>query len=324
MPWHWKEHASIVLGHTGASNPQSPGNRFEWSLMLKSARADRSGFVRRSGQRIHWQEFGSGDRAILLLPTWSIVHSDFWRHQVVYFSSRYRVITYDGLGNGASDRPTDPSFYGDYHFADDAVAVLDATGTQEAAIACVSAGASWALALAGRHPERVSAAVFIGASVPLAPPDPERAVAAAEFETELPEYTEWSKWNRHFWLSHYPEFLRFFFSKCFTEPDSAEQIEHFFQMGMETTPEVLLATSGLPDQCLDREAATRFAQILGCPSLVIHGDADAISPLQRGREIARLAGSTLEIIGGAGHEPQCRFPDRTNGLIERFLEGIGR
>jgi pimeloyl-ACP methyl ester carboxylesterase len=289
--------------------------------MLKSIDADRSGFVMRSGQRIHWQEFGSGDRSILLLPTWSIVHSDFWRHQVPHFSSRYRVIAFDGLGNGASDRPTDPSLYGDYAFAEDAVAVLDATGTQEAAIAGVSAGALWALALAGRRPERVSAAIFIGASVPLAAPDPERAIAAAEFETELPEYTGWSKWNRHYWLSQYPDFLRFFFSKCFTEPDSAEHIEHFFRMGMETTPEVLLATSGLDDQCIDEEAATRFARTLRCPSLVIHGDADAISPQQRGSEIARLAGSNLQIIEGAGHEPQCRFPDETNRLIDVFLEG---
>jgi pimeloyl-ACP methyl ester carboxylesterase len=287
--------------------------------VLKGTSAVRSGYVTRSGQRIHWQEFGSGDRTVLLLPTWSIVHSDFWRHQVAFLSPRYRVIAYDGLGNGASDRPVDPSFYGDYDFADDAVAVLDATRTEKAAIASVSAGALWALALAGRHPERVSAAIFIGASVPLAPPHPERAAAAADFEMELAEHHGWFKWNRHYWLSHYPDFLRFFFSKCFTEPESAEQIEHFFQMGMETSPEVLLATRGVDDQCLDEQAATRFAQDLRCPSLVIHGDADAISPLQRGREIARLAGSTLEIMEGAGHEPQCRFPDETNRVIERFL-----
>jgi pimeloyl-ACP methyl ester carboxylesterase len=278
----------------------------------------------RSGQRIQWQEFGSGDRAVLLLPTWSIVHSDFWSYQVPFLSPRYRVVAYDGLGNGASDRPTDPSFYGDYDFADDAVAVLEATGIQEAAIASVSAGALWALALAGRHPERVRAAIFIGASIPLAPPHPERAAAAAEFETELAEHPGWLKWNRQYWLSHYPDFLRFFFSKCFTEPDSAQHIEHFFQMGMETTPEVLLATSGLDDQCLDEEAAIRFAQNLRCPSLVIHGDADAISPVQRGRELARLAGSTLQIIEGAGHEPQCRFPHETNRIMDRFLsEAIG-
>ena len=292
--------------------------------MLKGLSAMRSGHVMRSGQRICWQEFGAGERTILLLPTWSIVHSDFWRHQVPYFSSRYRVIAYDGLGNGASDRPTDPSFYGDYDFADDAVRVLDAAGVQEAAIAGVSAGASWALALAGRHPERVTAAIFIGASVPLASPHPERVAAAAEFETVLAEHPGWSKWNRHYWLSHYPHFLRFFFSKCFTEPESAEHIEHFFQMGMETTPEVLLATSGPDDEYVDEEAATRFAQALQCPSLVIHGDADAISPVQRGREIARLASSSLEILEGAGHEPQCRFPEVTNGIIEGFLaDAIG-
>lgn len=68
--------------------------------------------VWRSGQRIHWQEFGAGDRSLLLLPTWSIVHSDFWRWQVPCFAESYRVITFDGLGNGASDRPTDPDLYG--------------------------------------------------------------------------------------------------------------------------------------------------------------------------------------------------------------------
>jgi pimeloyl-ACP methyl ester carboxylesterase len=144
---------------------------------------------------------------------------------------------------------------------------------------------------------------------------------AADFETELADHPGWSKWNRHFWLSNYPEFLRFFFSKCFTEPESADQIEHFFQMGMETTPEVLLATSGPDDQILDEEAATHFARNLHCPSLVIHGDADAISPSQRGCEIARLAGSTLQIMEGVGHEPQCRFPNETNRAIARFLDG---
>src|SRR3974390_425294 len=122
--------------------------------MVKGLAAMRARFVVRSGERICWQEFGSGERTILLLPTWSIVHSDFWRHQVPFFSTRYRVIAYDGLGNGASDRPTDPSLYGDYDLADDAVRVLDAAGVQAAAIAGVSAGASWALALAGRHAER--------------------------------------------------------------------------------------------------------------------------------------------------------------------------
>lgn len=256
---------------------------------------------------------------MLLLPTWSIVHSDFWHHQVPYLAKRYRVVTFDGLGNGSSHRPIDPQLYGDLLFVDDAVAVLDATGTDTAAVAGVSAGAGWALGLAARHPHRVSAAIFIGASVALAPGHPERMAAATEFDTPRAEYEGWAKWNRAYWLRDFPGFLRFFFSKCFTEPDSDAEIEHFVRMGMETSPETLLATLGTPEQNLDAGRATQCARSVRCRSLVIHGTDDAISPLARSQELARLTGGELRVMPGVGHEPQCRFPEETNAMIEAFL-----
>src|SRR5689334_9747588 len=79
------------------------------------------GVIERRGQRIAWQEFGSGENVVLLLPTWSIVHSDFWRWQVPHLAADHRVIAFDGLGNGASDRPEEPEYYGDLPFAEDAV-----------------------------------------------------------------------------------------------------------------------------------------------------------------------------------------------------------
>jgi pimeloyl-ACP methyl ester carboxylesterase len=287
--------------------------------VLATIQPKRSGNVERSGHRISWQEFGAGRDALLLLPTWSIVHTDFWRYQVRQLSERRRVITFDGLGNGGSDRPAEPEFYGDLLFAGDALAVLDATGTERASVAGVSAGAGWALALAALHPSRVSAAIFIGASVPLAPGHPERVAAADAFMTPQDSYSGWSKWNRHYWLQDFPGFLRFFFSKCFTEPDSDTEIEHFFRMGMETTPEVLLATFGDPEQNLDARRATEFAGSLHCTSLVIHGTNDAISPMARAEELARLTRGDLHVMPGAGHEPQCRFPRETNAIIEGFL-----
>jgi pimeloyl-ACP methyl ester carboxylesterase len=101
--------------------------------------------------------------------------------------------------------------------------------------------------MAARHPERVTAIVFIAANVPLAPGHPERKSAGETFLKELDVYSGWSKWNRNYWLQDYADFLQFFFSKCFTEPASEMQIEHFFQMGMQTTAEVLLATDGLDE-----------------------------------------------------------------------------
>ena len=273
----------------------------------------------RDGRRIAWQEFGSGDDVLLLMPTWSIVHSDFWRHQVPYFAEHRRVLAFDGLGNGGSDRPTDPRQYGDLLVAQDAIAVLDARDVTRAAVAGVSQGGPWALALAALHPERVSAAVFVAPNVPLAPGHPDRVAAARTFEDRLAAYDGWSRWNRHYWLTAYEDFLRFFFAHCFTEPDSDDEIEHFLGMGLETSPEVLLATAGTAEDNLTAELAETFARGVRCPSLVIHGDEDAITPTARGERLARLAGSELVVLAGSGHEPQCRVPGLVNPLIDDFL-----
>jgi pimeloyl-ACP methyl ester carboxylesterase len=280
----------------------------------------RSGVVVRSGQRIHWQEFGAGDDVVLLLPTWSIVHSDFWRHQVPYLAQGRRVVVFDGLGNGASDRPEDPALYGDLLFAEDAVAVLDACGVDRAtAVLGSSQGGAWALALAAQHPERVGAAIFIAPNVPLAPGHPDRVQAATQFLYELSDHPGWLRWNRGYWLADFPDFLRFFFSQCFTEPSSHQEIGHFLAMGLQTTPEVLLATGGNGRADLTPDLAREYARALSCPALVIHGDGDAITPLARGEELARLAGAELVVMPGSGHEPHCRTPSATNGVIKRFL-----
>ena len=55
---------------------------------------------------IAYEVYGSGEPTILLLPSAPIVHSRQWKGQVPYLSRRHRVVTYDGRGNGASDRPT--------------------------------------------------------------------------------------------------------------------------------------------------------------------------------------------------------------------------
>jgi pimeloyl-ACP methyl ester carboxylesterase len=278
-----------------------------------------AGFVVREGRRIAWQEFGTGNDALLLMPTWSIVHSDFWRGQVPYFAERYRVIAFDGLGNGGSDRPTDPRMYGDLLVADDAIAVLDARNIDRAAVAGVSLGGAWTLALAARYPERVTGAVFIAPDVPLAPGHPELDAADEAFDDVLSSHEGWARWNRQFWLTQYEDFLSFFFSHCFTEPDSDTQIAHFLAMGLETTPEVLLATAGTDETNLTTVSATTYARQMSCPSLVIHGDQDAITPTARGERLAQLAGSELVIMTGSGHEPQCRNPDEVNRLIDHFL-----
>ncbi len=276
----------------------------------------------RSSQRVHWEEFGEGDETVLLLPTWSIVHSDHWRHVVPVLAETRRVIAFDGLGNGASDQPTDAALYGDLLFADDGIAVLEACGIDRAHVMGSSQGAAWALALAARHPERVASVVFIGPNLPLAPGHPERVAAQRRFLEVLDAHEGWDRWNQAYWLEHFPDFLRFFFSQCFTEADSEAEIDHFWRMGMHTSPEVLLATGGNGENDVTPQLAREYAASMTCPSLVIHGDGDAISPLARGEELARLAGSRLVVLKGTGHEPHCRAPGRTLPILADFLDSV--
>jgi pimeloyl-ACP methyl ester carboxylesterase len=121
---------------------------------MRAHHPDHHGHIERNGVRVFYEVFGHGEPTILLLPTWSIIHSRHWKMQVPYLARHYRVVTFDGRGNGRSDRPTSPEGYADKEFVDDAVAVMDATETRRAVVVGFSNGGRWALQLAAWHPER--------------------------------------------------------------------------------------------------------------------------------------------------------------------------
>ena len=65
---------------------------------MRALAPTRTGTVERDGVRVHWEEFGAGEPAIALLPTWSIAHSRLWKFQIPHLARHYRVITFDGRG----------------------------------------------------------------------------------------------------------------------------------------------------------------------------------------------------------------------------------
>ncbi len=127
------------------------------------------GYIERDGVRVFYEAYGHGDSTVLLLPTWSIVHSRIWKAQFPYLARHFRVLTFDPRGNGKSDRPADSELYAESEFAADALAVMDATDTERATIVSLSRGAQRSLLLAAEHPERVLAAAFIGPFFPVSP-----------------------------------------------------------------------------------------------------------------------------------------------------------
>jgi pimeloyl-ACP methyl ester carboxylesterase len=278
---------------------------------------DAEGFVEREGVSVLWERYGDGEPTILFLPSWSIVHSRIWKFQIPYFARHCRVLTFDPRGNGRTDRPREAEAYGEWELAADALAVLDETATERAFLVSLSLGAERALILAAEQPDRIAGAAFISASLPLAPPSPERATAFAQFDRVRETHDGWEKWNRHHWLAAYDDFLRFFFSECVTDPHSTKQIEDAVGWGLETTPEILLLTGDAP--ALDEATVRELAARVRCPVLVIHGEADAISPYARALELARATRGTLVTIEGGGHFPHARDPVAVNLLLRDFV-----
>jgi pimeloyl-ACP methyl ester carboxylesterase len=281
---------------------------------------DAEGFAERDGVRLFWERYGDGETTVFLLPTWSIVHSRFWKAQIPYLARHYRVLTFDGRGNGRSDRPSGAAAYTEVEFAADALAVLDATATRRAVLVSLSCGALWSTVLAADHPDRVAGAFYIGPAVGLAPPHPERAVHS--FLEPLDTEAGWAKYNQHFWLRDYRRFLDFFFSRCLTERHSTKQHEDCVGWALEMAPETLIdAQQGLL-VCGLASFRERCAGVR-CPVVVVHGDEDAIRPHAQGAALAEATGGRLVTLAGSGHLPQARDPVKVNLLIREFVESLG-
>ena len=280
---------------------------------------DDSGYVARDGVRVHYEVYGSGEPTVLLLPTWCLFHSRHWKLQIPYLSRHSRVVTFDPRGNGKSDRPRDPKAYDEREYAADALAVMDATATEQAIVVGFSMGGQRGLILAAEHPERVAGAVFIGPSFP----GGGEALAARmefDFDLEYETYEGWAKHNRHYWLSEYADWVAFFVGEMFPESHSTKPIEDGIGWGLETDGEVLVSTYDAPE--LTPEDARTLTSRVRCPVLVIHGGQDAQSSVTRGAALADQTGGELVVLEGSGHAAHIRHPVKVSLLIREFLDSL--
>ncbi len=154
-----------------------------------------------------------------------------------------RVITFDRPGNGRSDRSTDPDAYGVEAVASQALAVMDATGTDRAVLVSLSQGAagvteagSGSLRAGARR--RAHRAAALGLE-----PRPCRARAATErfFEPYPAEPQRWEQLNAQYWKEHYEDFAAFFFLSASASRTRPSSTRTACGWAAETTPEVLLA-----------------------------------------------------------------------------------
>jgi pimeloyl-ACP methyl ester carboxylesterase len=283
---------------------------------------DQTGRVTRpDGVRIAYEAFGSADPTIVLLPSAPIVHSRQWKGQVPFLSRHYRVVTYDGRGNGRSDRPTATAAYAEPLIVGDLEAVLDATSTARAVLVGLCGDGVWrAIEFAAANPGRVLGIVAFAVGVPLlSPPHPFRL--GISFEDELSTDDGWAKLNRHYWRRDYPGFAEFFFSEITSEPHSTKQIEDAVSWAVDGSVDAMIADAGV-EPGWDVASVEATCRAVTCPMLLVHGTEDTCQPIARARRLSELTGAPLIVVEGADHMIPGRHPVKANLLIRDFVNSI--
>jgi pimeloyl-ACP methyl ester carboxylesterase/predicted glycosyltransferase len=295
---------------------------------MRAREPDETGFIERDGVRVFYEVFGTGDPTILFCPTWTFVHSRIWKMQVPYLARHHRVIVFDPRGNGRSDRPKTVESYAEKEFAQDAIDILDATGTDQAVVVGLSKGAQRTLLVATEHPERVLRVVFVGPWFPagLSPLSVFFRTAnhprlRGMFLRRPLLARSWGKFNAVHWRRDYRDFVEWFTRQATCEPHSTKGYDDVVKWAMEGDAETL-TRSWLADQAapFTRRDQLALARRVQCPVLVIAGTKDKITGYHDAKLLAKATRGTLLTIKKGCHAPQIRHPVETNLAIREFID----
>ncbi len=232
-----------------------------------------------------------------------------WDETLPALAAIARVHAIDLPGHGLSDIPRSP-----LRVAAMAAAVadyLDAAGVGRCVVAGNSLGGGVTLMLAAREPDRVRAAVPIGAIGTKFPMPPGLGMLRLPGVAALMPGVSFRRGLRR-------AIMRDTFHRGFVP--SEESMERYWEgwrvRGRPGYVRDLLRT-------LDVAEPAPLLAGLRVPVHVLHGDDDRIVPERVGREIANaVPGARLTVLPRIGHEPQLEAPEATVDVIRDALAAL--
>lgn len=245
-------------------------------------------------------ESGDGVPVVLLHPF--PLDRSFWSPQLGAFVDHCRCIAPDMRGFGES--PAIPPFTIE-RYADDVAALLDRLSIESAVIGGLSMGGYVALSMWQRHRARVRGLMLFdtraGADTDVARDQRagqverarQRGSAAVAAEL-LPVVLGATTRARH--------------------PEIVERVQQI--MSRASTAGIV----GAIEAMMNRADSTPALATINVPTLIVCGAEDVATPPEESRAMHdRIAGSTLEIIEGAGHLSSMERPSAVNHVIREFL-----
>jgi non-heme chloroperoxidase len=265
---------------------------------------------------LYYEDHGTG-RPVVLIHGWPLSGRS-WEAQVgPLVGAGHRVVTYDRRGFGASSQPWTGYDYDT--FAADLDALLTALDLTDVTLVGFSMGGGEVVRYLSRHgAARVRSAVLAAAVPPYlykSADNPDGGLDDATIE----QFQQGVRTDR---LAFLDGFTKDFFSPggsglLRSAAVSEEQRRYAWQIAAFASPKGTL-------DCITAFGRTDFRPDVAAvtvPTLVIHGDSDAIVPLEvSGRRAHEaIAGSELVVIEGGPHGVNASHPEQFNRALLDFL-----
>lgn len=243
--------------------------------------------VQVDGRRWHYYTTGVPDAPVLLMVHGFRSSARFFKPTMLAFSDRWRVVAPDLPGHGDSD-PWDP----DEDVVEQWVLLegfLEALSLESMAVLGSSRGGAVAVQLAAHSPQRVESLVLIAA--------PTKPFRPGTLDIR----------------------------KMVVNPDALTD-DMLREMGR-----TMMASRGYETarkRAVDAGTMERdlrpIMEDVRVPTMIIWGSEDETIPVEMGLELLQgIPGSSMRLVGGAGHVPLLDKPFETQSLIREFLEAAG-
>jgi pimeloyl-ACP methyl ester carboxylesterase len=266
---------------------------------------------------IHYEDRGSG-RPVVLIHGWPLSLGQ-WEFQIPdLLAAGHRVVAYDGRGFGASAKPR--GGYDPDTLAADLHMLLEHLNLSEATLVGFSSGACSAVRYLSRFGnQRVTRLVLVSAAGPYL----RRTDAHPEGFLEDPRLREYQRCLTDDRVS----FLHRFATKFF-EVAGTPAARPVTPQPLHTRVVMLAATAAHRGvkEVLAQAATTDYRddlRAITAPTLVVHGEADAVLPVEAtgARIAAAVSGSRMVRLQGAPHGLIVTRAAEFNRELLAFLEG---
>ena len=261
--------------------------------------------------QLHYEDVGTGS-PVVLIHGWPLSGRS-WESQVpALVEAGHRVVTYDRRGFGDSSQP-----WGGYDydtFAADLDALLQHLDLRGVALVGFSMGGGEVVRYIARYgTDRVAKAVLAAAVPPYLYKSADNPDGGLDDAT-IAAFQEGVKTDR---LAFLEGFTTNFFSAAGQLKVSEPQREYARDIAASASPKGTL-------DCIAAFARTDFRadlETVTVPTLVIHGDSDAIVPFEvSGKRSAQaIANAELVVVKDAPHGFNASHANEFNGHLVRFL-----